>query len=611
MSLFAGSFTRVISFIALLVIIGLIGTLFFQVMSTFFVPLFLAALLVVMFRPLHVWFLSRLRNRARVAAGLTTACVVVIVLVPAAWIVTFAGIQAFHLVRHTDIGTLKQRLTRVRSGLGLNYPRATEYRKIEHDLNDLVERAKRDESPALRRVQSLGELVRMLLPEQPPTSETRDTPENPEPQQTPEPQGTPVTDAASPPDTAADPVAGAPPAAGSPAAPGSNPGRPDASDDAGSADPADGEGELAGSGDAASGDLPPALPTEVSLLVEMLRQLEAAGAADLSPVDYQSHLEVSRRLFDQYKIERLGGPVRAWLTEIANPSDDQIRGWGSQAAEQGRRALVSLWGTTAAFLAKTIVGAVIVVVAFYFFLVDGPAMIDTFMKLSPLDDRHERELLDEFDKVSRAVVLATILSAVAQAVLAGLGFWVAGVNSVFLLMLLTFLFAMIPFVGAVTVWAPTCLWLYLAEEQLWPAALLAVYGTSIVSTVDNIIKPWVLHGQSRLHPLFALLSVLGGVQALGPIGVLVGPMTVVFLQTLLGILRREVVSLESEGDERAAADPSSRANPDSAETDSPTPGSPAASAREAAAGEAPPQSRVADASPPDASPPDTAQPGAP
>ena len=53
--------------------------------------------------------------------------------------------------------------------------------------------------------------------------------------------------------------------------------------------------------------------------------------------------------------------------------------------------------------------------------------------------------------------------------------------------------------------------------------MLAIYGVSVVSTVDNIIKPLVLHGQSNIHPLLALLSVLGGVKALGPIGVFVGP----------------------------------------------------------------------------------------
>ncbi len=55
-----------------------------------------------------------------------------------------------------------------------------------------------------------------------------------------------------------------------------------------------------------------------------------------------------------------------------------------------------------------------------------------------------------------------------------------------------------------------------------------------------MIKPLVLHGQSNLHPLLALLSVIGGVQALGPIGILVGPMLVAFMQALLVMFNREL-----------------------------------------------------------------------
>ena len=69
----------------------------------------------------------------------------------------------------------------------------------------------------------------------------------------------------------------------------------------------------------------------------------------------------------------------------------------------------------------------------------------------------------------------------------------------------------------------------------------------MVGTVDNFVKAGVLHGQSQLHPLLALLSVLGGVQALGPIGIVVGPMAVVLLQTSLSILQREMVHLEDHG----------------------------------------------------------------
>jgi hypothetical protein len=74
------------------------------------------------------------------------------------------------------------------------------------------------------------------------------------------------------------------------------------------------------------------------------------------------------------------------------------------------------------------------------------------------------------------------------------------------------------------------------------AIILAIFCTIVVSGIDNVIKPFILHGQSKLHPLLALLSILGGVQVLGPVGILVGPMLVSFLQALLNMLRKELDS---------------------------------------------------------------------
>ena len=119
-------------------------------------------------------------------------------------------------------------------------------------------------------------------------------------------------------------------------------------------------------------------------------------------------------------------------------------------------------------------------------------------------------------------------------------------------MLLTTVAALVPFFGAASVWVPTCLWIYLIDGRFWPALLLAIYGVAVISMVDNFIKPYVLHGQSNLHPLLALLSVLGGVSALGPIGILVGPMVVAFLQTLLKILQRELNLMDAEEKEEEA-----------------------------------------------------------
>jgi predicted PurR-regulated permease PerM len=206
-----------------------------------------------------------------------------------------------------------------------------------------------------------------------------------------------------------------------------------------------------------------------------------------------------------------------------------------------------------------LIGLAIMVISLYYFLADGPAMIRAVMHLSPLESRYEKELLERFGQVSRAVVVATLLSAVVQGALAGIGYYFAlPVEApIFLLTALTMVTAMVPFVGAAAVWICVCGWVYLYGERVvdgvtmhdgnWVTALiLAVYCTIVVSGIDNVIKPFVLHGQSKLHPLLALLSILGGVTVLGPVGILVGPMLVSFLQALLAMLRKELDSFGVE-----------------------------------------------------------------
>jgi predicted PurR-regulated permease PerM len=201
-----------------------------------------------------------------------------------------------------------------------------------------------------------------------------------------------------------------------------------------------------------------------------------------------------------------------------------------------------------------LIGLAIMVISLYYFLADGPAMIRTALDLSPLDSQYEQELLARFGQVSRAVVVATLLSAVVQGSLAGIGYYFALPTGapIFLLTAATMVTAMVPFVGAAAVWIPVCIWVLLQgprEVEGIPqtgdwvtAAILGVYSTIVVSGIDNLIKPFVLQGQSNLHPLLALLSILGGVQVLGPVGILVGPMLVSFLQALLEMLRKELDS---------------------------------------------------------------------
>jgi predicted PurR-regulated permease PerM len=200
-------------------------------------------------------------------------------------------------------------------------------------------------------------------------------------------------------------------------------------------------------------------------------------------------------------------------------------------------------------------------IALYYFLADGPAMIRTLMRLSPLDSAYEAQLLDQFSHLSRSVVVAMLLSAVVQGSFAGVGYYFAlpAGAPVFLMTALTMILALVPFVGTAVMWVPTCAWLLLFGPVVdennvthfsgnWGLAIgLAAYCAVFVSLSDNLIKPLVLQGRANLHPLLALLSILGGVQVLGPVGILVGPMLVSFLQALLEMLHKELDAFAGEG----------------------------------------------------------------
>ncbi len=195
-------------------------------------------------------------------------------------------------------------------------------------------------------------------------------------------------------------------------------------------------------------------------------------------------------------------------------------------------------------LVSILVGLAIMVITTYYFFADGPYMLIALMRMSPLDDAYERELLEKFSDISRSVVVATLASAIVQGLLAGIGFFFVGLDKIFFLTAITIFFAMIPFVGAAAIWVPVCLVLYFHDGRTMAALVLAAYCAGVVSMVDNVIKPYILHGQANLHPLLALLSVIGGVQVLGPIGILVGPMLVAFLQALINMLNKEIEQMD-------------------------------------------------------------------
>lgn len=473
--------SRMISLITLSAILLAFAALFLLVMASFLLPLFLSVLLVVVFRPLHLWFVGRCGSRHRLAAGLTTLAILAIVLLPMFLVLLQAGFEAKSLVGDWDSEAVKQKISAMREKIGLELPPAEVQDRIEK-MRELL-RAPPDDGDVDATAQRQRDLLKVAHQLEEDLAE---------------------------------------------AVPG------------GQTEPASWVTNRNA--------------TQVRVHAETLHQTvheleEIPAESD----DFPAAVSAVYAALDTLQTDLLGGSLKAWLKRQANPSSEQLaalRAKAQEFADSLARGGVQYAGGV---LADLLVGLGVMVISLYYFLADGPAMIKAAMRLSPLDDRYEEQLLKEFVTISRAVVVATLLSALVQGLLAGVGYFFAGLESVSLLTMLTMLFALIPFVGGTVVWLPCCLWL-LVEGRTMAAIALAAYCIVFVSLSDNVIKPLVLQGQSNLHPLLALLSVLGGVKALGPIGIVVGPMAVAFLQTLLKMFQTEIESYaEGEAEQRGAA----------------------------------------------------------
>ncbi len=176
-----------------------------------------------------------------------------------------------------------------------------------------------------------------------------------------------------------------------------------------------------------------------------------------------------------------------------------------------------------------------------FFLFRDRAIAISFARsILPLGEEDTTELLDRVDNTIKATALGRLTIAALQGVLAGLAYWVLGVPGIILWAFTTCAFAMIPGVGAVLVWAPIAVYLGLSGH--WgKAALLALWGGVIVSTIDNILYPFLVGSKLRSHPVAILLSIIGGVALFGIPGIILGPVTFTVATTLLEIWRTRVV----------------------------------------------------------------------
>jgi predicted PurR-regulated permease PerM len=158
----------------------------------------------------------------------------------------------------------------------------------------------------------------------------------------------------------------------------------------------------------------------------------------------------------------------------------------------------------------------------FFLLRDAPVLAE---RLSNAVERLAGERGQHLIKVAggtvRGVIFGILGTALAQAVVAGIGFWIAGVPSAVLLSVLTFLFAVIP-LGPPLIWLPAACWLW-AQDRPGMAVFMLLWGALGVSSVDNFLRPYLISQNSKMPFVLIFCGVIGGALAFGLVGVFLGP----------------------------------------------------------------------------------------
>jgi predicted PurR-regulated permease PerM len=211
--------------------------------------------------------------------------------------------------------------------------------------------------------------------------------------------------------------------------------------------------------------------------------------------------------------------VKAELSAILMKSSSRLFGYSTAILRNLGRFLITI-----AFM----------VFSLYFFFLDGEYLIKLLIRAVPIDPLYMKHFMKKVRDTARHLIRGYFLVALYQCIVAYLLFIAFHVRGSLLLAILVFICSFIPMVGAATIWLPASI-LKIVQGQLVPGIALLILSGTLISVVDNILRPFLLKDRIKIHPLLIFFSILGGLSIFGFNGLLLGPIIIVLFFSALEI----------------------------------------------------------------------------
>jgi predicted PurR-regulated permease PerM len=230
--------------------------------------------------------------------------------------------------------------------------------------------------------------------------------------------------------------------------------------------------------------------------------------------------------------------VAGWLAGRFDVNQELARAAGTLASQ----ASAVLGGSI-----RLVTEIVIMLVTLFYFLRDHKSLLQYLRRLVPLSQAETDQLFGRVSDTIYATLYGNLVVKLVQGVLGGAMFWVLDLPAPVLCGIAMALFAMLPVVGTSLVWGPAAIFL-LIQGSWVKAIVLTVWGSLVVSLIDNFLYPILIASELRIHTLGVLLSILGGLIAFGIAGIVLGPVILASTVALLEIWRHRAQGDAEKGE---------------------------------------------------------------
>ena len=235
--------------------------------------------------------------------------------------------------------------------------------------------------------------------------------------------------------------------------------------------------------------------------------------------------------------ERLGEDGASWQDIVGHPIIGRVTAWLERTFGISQTDLQSSLVKTLSSISRYIVQSttsfvanignagfkfILMLLTAYYLFKDGDTLVGWISESIPLPDERAAAMLHHIAEVVRATMYGGLAVGLLQGFLGGLLFWILGLHSpVFWGAVMGFL-SLIPLLGAFLIYIPAAIGLILGGAVI-KGVILLILGTVVVSQIDNILRPILISGRTRLHPLLLFFSIAGGLAVFGILGLVVGP----------------------------------------------------------------------------------------